>query len=77
MDGFLRYVVRNLVAHPDEVVIEHREEKGGETYLLSLRPEEVGRLIGKGGSTIKAIRDLAQASADRHGRGRIAVEIRE
>jgi predicted RNA-binding protein YlqC (UPF0109 family) len=77
MDEFLRYAVRKLVAYPDEVIIEHREEKGLTTFLLSLRPEDVGRLIGKGGATIKAIRDLAQASASRHGGGRIAVEIRE
>jgi predicted RNA-binding protein YlqC (UPF0109 family) len=36
----------------------------------------VGRLIGKGGATIKAIRDLAQASAERNGK-KVAVEILE
>jgi predicted RNA-binding protein YlqC (UPF0109 family) len=36
----------------------------------------VGRLIGKGGATIKAIRDLAQASAEKHGK-KVAVEILE
>jgi uncharacterized protein len=75
-DEFLRYVVRKLVGHPDEVVINHREEGLKTTYLLSMRREDVGRLIGKGGSTIKAIRDLAQAAAEKHGR-KVAVEIEE
>jgi predicted RNA-binding protein YlqC (UPF0109 family) len=75
-DEFLRYVVQKLVEYPDEVVINHREESGKTTYLLSLRQGDVGRLIGKGGATIKAIRDLAQASAERHGK-KVAVEILE
>jgi predicted RNA-binding protein YlqC (UPF0109 family) len=75
-DEFLRYVVQKLVEYPDEVVINHREEGGKTTYLLSLRQGDVGRLIGKGGATIKAIRDLAQASAERHGK-KVAVEILE
>jgi len=73
-DEFLRYVVQKLVEYPDEVVINHREEVGKTTYLISLRQGDVGRLIGKGGSTIKAIRDLAQASAEKHGK-KVAVEI--
>ena len=75
-DEFLRYVVQKLVEFPDEVVINHREEGGKTIYLLSLRQGDVGRLIGKGGATIKAIRDLAQASAKKHGK-KVAVEILE
>ena len=73
---FLRYVVQKLVEFPEEVVINHREDGGKTTYLLSLRQGDVGRLIGKGGATIKAIRDLAQASAEKHGM-KVAVEILE
>jgi uncharacterized protein len=71
---FLRYVVQKLVEFPDEVVINHREEGDKTTFLLSLRQGDVGRLIGKGGATIKAIRDLAQAYAEKHGK-KVAVEI--
>jgi predicted RNA-binding protein YlqC (UPF0109 family) len=75
-DEFLRYVVRKLAGHPDEVSVDRRDEEGKTTYLLSMRREDVGRLIGKGGATIKAIRDLAQAAAGKHGR-KVAVEIVE
>ncbi len=76
MDEFLRYVVQQLVEFPDEVVINHRQEGDKTTYFLSMRQTDVGRLIGKGGSTIQAIRELLRASAERDGR-KVAVEIAE
>ena len=76
MDEFLRYVVQQLVEYPDEVSITHREESGKTTYLLSMRQTDVGRLIGKGGSTIQAIRDLLRVAADREGL-KVGLEIAE
>ncbi|MCX8494349.1 MAG: KH domain-containing protein [Chthoniobacterales bacterium] len=76
MDEFLRYVVQQLVEFPDEVLIKHRQEGGKTTYFLSMRQTDVGRLIGKGGSTIQAIRQLLSASAEKEGR-KVAVEIAE
>jgi predicted RNA-binding protein YlqC (UPF0109 family) len=76
MDEFLRYVVQQLVQFPDDVVINHRQDGGKTTYLLSMRSSDVGRLIGKGGSTIKTIRDLMSAAAEKHGQ-RVGVEILE
>jgi hypothetical protein len=76
MDEFLRYVLQKLVEHPDEVVITHRQEEGKTTYFLSMRQSDIGRLIGKGGATIKAIRDLVSAAAETQGQ-KVAVEILE
>jgi hypothetical protein len=76
MDEFLRYVVQQLVEYPDEVSITHREESGKTTYLLSMRQTDVGRLIGKGGSTIQAIRELLRVAADREGL-KVGLEIAE
>jgi predicted RNA-binding protein YlqC (UPF0109 family) len=76
MDEFLRYVVQQLVEYPDEVLISQRQEGDKITYLLSMRQTDVGRLIGKGGSTIQAIRELLRASAVKDGR-KVAVEIAE
>ena len=47
MDEFLRYVVQQLVEHPDEVVISHREEEGKTTYLLSMRRSDIADLLGQ------------------------------
>ena len=76
MDEFLRYVVQQLVEYPDEVTITHREESGKTTYLLLMRQTDVGRLIGKGGSTIQAIRELLRASAEKEGI-KVGLEILE
>ena len=76
MDEFLRYVVQQLVEYPDEVTITHREESGKVTYLLSMRQTDVGRLIGKGGSTIQAIRELLRAAAEKVGK-KVGLEILE
>jgi predicted RNA-binding protein YlqC (UPF0109 family) len=76
MDEFLRYVVQQLVEYPDEVTITHREESGKVTDLLSMRQTDVGRLIGKGGSTIQAIRELLRAAAEKEGK-KAGLEILE
>ena len=76
MDEFLRYVVQQLVEHPDEVMINHHQEGDKITYLLSMRQTDVGRLIGKGGSTIQAVRELLRASAETDGR-KVGLEILE
>jgi len=76
MDEFLRYVVQQLVEYPDEVMIKHRQEGDKITYLLSMRQTDVGRLIGKGGSTIQAVRELLRASAEKDGR-KVGLEILE
>jgi predicted RNA-binding protein YlqC (UPF0109 family) len=76
MDGFLRYVVGKLVEHPDEVSVSYREDEGKTTCLLELNRGDIGRLIGKGGATIKAIRELAMVAGEKQGR-KVAVEILE
>jgi uncharacterized protein len=76
MDEFLRYLVQQLVEFPEEVVINHRQDGGKTTFLLSMRQSDVGRLIGKGGSTIQAVRELLRASAERDGR-KVGLEILE
>ena len=49
-------------------------EKDGERHLYRIRlhPDDAGRVIGKNGKTIGAIRSLAIASAQRHG---ISVDV--
>lgn len=76
MDEFLRYVVQQLVEYPDEVVINRRQEENKIVFLLSMRPSDVGRLIGKGGGTINAIRDLLSAAGEKTGQ-KVALEILE
>jgi uncharacterized protein len=67
MDEFLRYVVRQLVEYPEEALLDHREQGEKITYTLRVRESDAGRLIGKGGSTIRSIRDVLTAGGRRQG----------
>jgi uncharacterized protein len=67
MQGFLEYVVKGLVAQPDAVAITPVERNGMTVYELRVSSEDMGRIIGKQGVTINAIRSLLQAGSARKG----------
>lgn len=73
---FLEYVVVQLIQHPEEAGVIHEKEGERHLYRIRLHPEDAGRVIGKGGKTISAIRSLAIASAQKHGI-RVDVELDE
>ena len=76
MQGFLEFVVKALVDHPEEVTVTPVERGGMTLYELRLNPEDVGRVIGRQGITINAIRSLLTAGSSRTG-ARCSVEIVE
>ena len=67
MQAFLEYVVMGLVQHPAEVTITPVEREGTTVYELRLHPEDVGKVIGRQGVTINAIRSLLLAGSARKG----------
>ena len=76
MQGFLEFVVKGLVRHPDEVAITPVESNGSTIYELRLNADDVGRVIGRDGATINAIRSLLTAGSARRGL-RCSLEIVE
>ena len=76
MQAFLEYVVKGLVDRPDAVNVIPVEQKGITVYELRVHPTDIGKIIGKQGTTIHAIRSLLQVGAARKGQ-RCAVEIVE
>jgi hypothetical protein len=60
------YLVKSLADHPEKVEIVEREED--DTVLIELRiaPEDIGKIIGKSGNTINAIRTVLQTAASSH-----------
>jgi uncharacterized protein len=72
--AFVEWVTRAMVDHPE--VVEVREVEGPQSTILEVRvsPDDLGKVIGRGGRVIKAIRTLARAAATRSGK-RIMVEI--
>jgi predicted RNA-binding protein YlqC (UPF0109 family) len=57
---FLEYVVKALVNHPEKVEIERKVDEMGVLLTLRVHPEDMGQIIGKQGSVIKAIRNLVK-----------------
>jgi predicted RNA-binding protein YlqC (UPF0109 family) len=76
MQAFLEYVVKGLVHHPDEVTVTPVERDGTTIYELRLHPEDVGKVIGRQGMTINAIRALLLAGSAKQGL-RCSLEIVE
>ncbi len=67
----VEYLARKVVDDPGAVsVAEHGDPV---TYLVAVAPGEEGRVIGKGGRVIQAIRTLARAAAGP--RERVGVDV--
>ena len=76
MQEFLEYVVKGLVQHPETVSVTPVERSGAIVYELRLDTAEVGKIIGRQGVTINAIRSLLLAGSAKKGL-RCSVEIVE
>jgi predicted RNA-binding protein YlqC (UPF0109 family) len=75
---FIDYVVRRLVRFPDEVDVMQVENGNVVNYLISVNAEDVGRIVGKHGKTINAIRSLANTvSSKTHQRAVVDVAANE
>jgi uncharacterized protein len=57
---FLEYVVKNLVDHPDDVKVERRVDEMGVLLSLTVHPEDMGQIVGREGSTARALRTLVR-----------------
>ena len=63
MKNLLEFILINLVDHPDDIRIEEEEQNGEWLYTIFVNPDDVGRVIGRGGSVISAIRQIATIRA--------------
>jgi uncharacterized protein len=70
----LEYIARELVENPDAVEVNEVHDDRGILLQLTVDPEDMGKVIGKGGRTARAIRQVVKAAAIREG-VRAAVEI--
>ncbi len=69
----LEFLAKKLVAKADAVAIESYPAENGEQALIELAvdPEDIGKVIGRGGRVAQALRTIVRATAE----GRIQVEI--
>ncbi len=64
--GLAEFLIKSLVTRPDEVLLAARENERTILMELKVAPEDLGRIIGKDGHTINAIRTVLQAAAASH-----------
>jgi predicted RNA-binding protein YlqC (UPF0109 family) len=76
MQAWLEFVVKGLVDHPGSVTVTPVDQGGVTHYELRVAPDDVGRLVGRQGATIKALRALLQVGGAKQGR-RCSVDIVE
>jgi predicted RNA-binding protein YlqC (UPF0109 family) len=72
MRDLVEYLARSVVDHPERVRVEEQRTRDGVVYRVSVDPEDKGRIIGRQGRVIEAIRTLVRAYAKR----RATVEVR-
>lgn len=58
---FIEYIVKSVVGHPDDVVVERIIDEKGVLLTLTVNPEDLGRVIGKRGVTAQSLRTLLRA----------------
>ncbi len=56
------HVTRNLAGDPDSIEIDVEERRGEVTLLVHANPDDMGRLIGKRGRVVQALRQLVRAA---------------
>ncbi len=64
MKDLLKYITERIVNNPEAVEIQEVQMEGGAMDLsLKVHPDDMGLIIGKNGSTIRAIRNLLKVKA--------------
>lgn len=75
MKDLLEYLARELVDEPDEVQVEEVADDRGVLLTLRVAKDDMGKVIGRGGRTARAIRTVMKAAAVREGIQNTHVEI--
>lgn len=55
---FLEFVVKGIVDHPDDVKVDRKVDEMGVLLSLKVNQQDMGQVVGRQGSTAKAIRTL-------------------
>ena len=75
MKDLVEYLAKALVDSPDEVTVESFEEDDGTVVIeLHVAEDDVGKVIGRNGRTVNALRTVVRAAAVRQER-RVLVDV--
>ncbi|MFQ5420600.1 MAG: KH domain-containing protein [Anaerolineae bacterium] len=67
MKELVEFIVRSLVDNPDQVQVDEVEDFKGAVLELRVAQPDMGRVIGKSGRVINAIRSILQVRAAKDG----------
>ncbi|MBN2451422.1 MAG: KH domain-containing protein [Lentisphaeria bacterium] len=76
VEGFVDYVVRSLVDTPQSVRVRSEEKDRATLITVTCEKKDIGKVIGRNGKTISAIRALVNGAGGRVGK-RINVEVQD
>jgi uncharacterized protein len=65
----VEFLVQELVDEPDAVTVTEELDDRGPRFRVHVAPDDMGKVIGRGGRTAKAIRMVVRAAAQRQGQG--------
>ena len=68
MKELAQFLVKNLADHPELVSVQDSESNGAVNLKLAVADEDKGKIIGKKGKVIKAIRQLVAAAGAKAGK---------
>lgn len=74
MKELVHYIVKQLASDPAKAEVSESEQDGVTLLNLTVAEEDKGKIIGRQGKVIKAIRALASAAAMKQGK-KVSVEI--
>ena len=74
LENLLILLVRPIVDEPDRVEVEASESDTRVDLELRVAPDDIGKVIGRGGRTIRAIRTVVKAASVKVGK-RVSVEV--
>ncbi len=72
----LSFIIKNIIEHSKEVQIEEKKENGLIALELSVHSSDMGKVIGRGGKIISAIRNLLKIKAIRENK-RFSLDLKE
>ena len=73
--AFLDYLIKALVDHPEDVKVDRRVDEMGVLLTLKVHAEDMGQIVGREGSTAKAIRSLVRiVGLKNHARVNLKIE---
>jgi hypothetical protein len=61
LDSALNHLVRGIVDNPDEVRVDRKRGRRGETLEIRVHPDDLGKVIGRSGRTANALRTVVAA----------------